>query len=863
MTNNSTFGTLPSVTIGAFLRQCRKELGLSLRALAQRVGVDVAYLSRVESDQVSPSSRLLRKLANALDRSEDPLLLLSGRVPERMREMISRQPDRAAAALTGLAEMSVAEPRSAYGAALYAHRGRRAIENGFPFEWLSEVAEVESWRKEVYRPPYHLHKWWAQRLGSVFRAAIIAAAVPKGSSVSDLFYEPVRLPGLVVFDPFMGSGTTVGEAHKLGSTAIGRDINPVAHRAVRLALSTIDRRELDSHFDAVASTAGRIIQRLYESTDSDGAPGRVLYYFWVKHLPCPKCDFRVDLFSSYIFASHASKARHPDAKALCPTCSDLVDCRYDATLVSCGCGAEFDPNSAPARRTTAVCPSCHHEFPIAATARMRGRPPEHRMYAKRILRADGRKEYVPIGSEDADAYSAAGRQLAASDPPLPSGSIPDGHNTRQILNYGYRCWHELFNSRQLLALTTLASSIRALPNGSARDALALLFSGVLEFNNMFASYKGEGTGAVRPMFAHHILKPERTPIEANPWGTPKSSGSFSTLYKSRLLRALEYKNAPFEVAVTYDGAKRRGRKVFGISPPMSGPIHSRHHEGRFQPGASYLSCGNSAQTDLPDRSVDLVVTDPPFFDNVHYSELADFFFVWQQLYFQNGRRSQTTRHAEEVQDKEPERFSKKLRAVFRECSRVLRDDGLLVFSYHHSKDSGWTSLAAAIVGAGFSVVQCYPVKSEMAVAMPKNQAKEPIDLDVLIVCRKRGADLRLRQPTEAALARCIDMGEFQVQRLNEVGLHLSINDTRVVAMSQLLVGLCAGRSAEEVEHSMSVSLPRIAEAVDGVWRSQKVPSPDDLAVRRRQRQSPSLFSATESEREWKRESTSRLGSSVP
>ena len=125
------------MTIGAFLRQCRQELGLSLRSLAQRVRVDVAYLSRVESDRVSPSSRLLRKLANALNRSEDPMLLLSGRVPERMREMISRQPDRAAAALTGLAEMSVAEPRSPYGSALYAHRGCRAIENGFPFEWLS------------------------------------------------------------------------------------------------------------------------------------------------------------------------------------------------------------------------------------------------------------------------------------------------------------------------------------------------------------------------------------------------------------------------------------------------------------------------------------------------------------------------------------------------------------------------------------------------------------------------------------------------------------------------------------------------------------------------------------------------------
>ena len=50
---------------------------------------------------------------------------------------------------------------------------------------------------------------------------------------------------------------------------------------------------------------------------------------------------------------------------------------------------------------------------------------------------------------------------------------------------------------------------------------------------MFASYKGEGTGAVRHMFAHHILKPERVPLEANLWGTPKSSGSFSTMFEGQ------------------------------------------------------------------------------------------------------------------------------------------------------------------------------------------------------------------------------------------------------------------------------------------------------------------------------------------
>ncbi len=117
-----------------------------------------------------------------------------------------------------------------------ATREQRAIEDGFPFEQISEIAEIESWRKEIYRPIYHIHKWWAQRLRSVFRAIILAAALPKNADVGQLFHQRVPLPHLVVFDPLIGSGTTVGEAFKLGCRPIGRDIDPVAHLAVRTAL---------------------------------------------------------------------------------------------------------------------------------------------------------------------------------------------------------------------------------------------------------------------------------------------------------------------------------------------------------------------------------------------------------------------------------------------------------------------------------------------------------------------------------------------------------------------------------------------------------------------------------------------------
>jgi len=115
--------------------------------------------------------------------------------------------------------------------------GPRAIEDdGFPFEALSGIAEIGSWRKEINRPLFYIHKWWGHRLGSVFRAMVIGAFAPQGSALLDLFHRPIRIAGAIVFDPFMGSGTTVGEAVKLGARAIGRDINPVAHFLVQRSI---------------------------------------------------------------------------------------------------------------------------------------------------------------------------------------------------------------------------------------------------------------------------------------------------------------------------------------------------------------------------------------------------------------------------------------------------------------------------------------------------------------------------------------------------------------------------------------------------------------------------------------------------
>lgn len=677
--------------------------------------------------------------------------------------------------------------------------GPCALEDeSFPFEMLSDIAERESWRKEINRPTTHIHKWWAQRLGTVFRAIVIGAFAPRGTDLLDLFYRPVRIPGRIVFDPFMGSGTTMAETVKLGARGIGRDINPVAHFLVRCALSIHDSRAVLDTFNAIERDVAERIRSHYRTSLPDGTSVDVLYYFWVKTVPCPSCATSVDLFSSRIFARNADPRKSPRAQAVCPSCGGINEIHIqDKETHCCSCAEIFDPRLGPANGRTATCPNCSQSFPIAQTVRAGDGPPDHRLYAKLVLRADGTKTYLPATDLDRDLYIEAREQLGAREDPYPVVAISPGYNTNQALGYQYKYWHEMFNARQLLCLSILADRVRSITDPALRDLFTCLFTGALEFNNMFASFKGEGTGAVRHMFAHHIIKPERVPLEANLWGTPKSSGSFSTMFEGRVRRALDYADNPFEIRLGSTGTKKTAEKVYGLSEKMGSAIAESYAD--FAEGHRvYLSCGDSSATDLPNASVDAIVTDPPFFDNVHYSQLADFFHVWQRhiLGADGYQRMDTTRSDREVQNPVADDFAARLSSVWSEAYRVLKENGLLTFTYHHSRPEGWRCVLSALMDAGFGITAAHPIKAEMSVAMPKLQAREPINLDIIVVCRKR-SQIETR-PWDAELWGMIArVATDQTRRLIDSGRRLSRNDVRVIVMAQLLRQLSVSTSTAQ------------------------------------------------------------------
>jgi adenine-specific DNA methylase len=666
---------------------------------------------------------------------------------------------------------------------------RTALEDDFPIGLVSLLAEKESWRKEIHRPATHTHKWWAQRLGTVFRSILLGGVATSASELTEALGAKTSLEGLVVFDPFAGSGTTLVEAAKLGCRVIGRDINPVATLVQRQAISAWDFAKIEALFKEVERECRDEIDELYRSHLGDD----VLYYFWVSVAICPVCLDDVELFSDFVFARHAYPRRHPVARAVCPVCKGIVvvdlsndrDVRCD----SCGARSSFD---GPVRGQFMTCAKGHQSRVVEALARER---PRYSLYCKLVADGGGGKRYESIDDHDLRLFAEAGSRLARDRRalPQPHGRLEEGYNTRQALRWGFSSWQHFFNDRQLYCLGRLGDAVRALsPMSSEREALVALFSGTLEFNNIFCSYKGEGTGAVRHLFSHHVLRPERTPLEANPWGTPLSSGSFSTLFERRLRRAHDYKIDPHDLQMVGGSPKR----VWGRSDPLPGHITTTYDEFSSTGARFYVATGDSACTDLPEGSVDLIVTDPPFMDNVHYSELADFFHAWlgaMHPFRGYPATVTTTRREGEVQNVDPGQFGLAIAKVLKECGRVLKQEGLLALTFHQARVAGWVHLMTALRAAGFVVTAVQPVKAEMSVSATKSGAGEPSNVDSIVVCRKSPASPVTMTPAAAAA-----LATEKLLQLRSVGISISRTDVTSVVTGTVL-SLATGINASPVD----------------------------------------------------------------
>jgi len=350
---------------------------------------------------------------------------------------------------------------------------------------------------------------------------------------------------------------------------------------------------------------------------------------------------------------------------------------------------------------------------------------------------------------------------------VPRGPIPPGFNTNQMRKYGYRYWHQMFNPRQLLGLDLLFGAIRAVDDAPSRELLTLLASASLEFNSMFCGAKGLGTGAIRHVFAHHAFIPAKEPLEANLWGVHRSSGGFSTLFRDRLLRGRKWADAPVERRFT-------GRKAEKVPVPgerLAGrPADSFESLLRGDGDMLLLNQSSEHLDQVPDGSVDLVITDPPFADNVMYSELSDYFYVWLREALKGDypafERPLVDDCREAVHNPGRGRdgafYTHVLGNVFLEARRKLKRNGRMAFTFHHSGSEAWRHIEDALVFAGFVVERWWPVFAEMESGVPMRGKENGGHLDIVFVCAAAGD---IAAPGEASVQ---DMGARLSQRVRLV-----------------------------------------------------------------------------------------------
>jgi len=689
-----------------------------------------------------------------------------------------------------------------------------SIERHFPVNELSALVRVE--RNHDSRPPLYLHKWWARRFGSVFRSIILATFLPPEENAWEHHYQHTDFGGKIVLDPFMGGGTTVFEALRLGCKVVGCDVNPVAWWTVKAAIEQPESTQaLWNGFRQLDETVGQRIRRLYQTRcPRCGRPADVVHVRWVKVVPCKACGEQVRLHGDYVLGR-----RGKEYAVFCPTCGEVLKTHKPNEPHQCpSCGTTFMPRDGVARGGHFTCPTpdCGQRQSVLE-AQPEGQPPRFEMYAVVYECPVHGWDIKSVSEEDRAAYLDAVQTFERTKDalPYPTQRIPtEGRADPRPVNYGYTHWHQMFTPRQLLALGWLVEAIQNLPP-DVQDTFITIFSNLLNYNTLFCTNHPLRPASARGMFTHHAFIPPTEAMENNVWGGKHRGGTFPGAF-ANLLRVIRFRDSVAERRLQADGKHTKavaipGERVDGrLAENLYQLIHAKKN--------TLLLCQSSEDLPLPDRSVDAVITDPPYFDNVMYSELSDFFYVWLRLFLKDRypffSSDHTPKMAEIVKNekggKDQDFFLSGLAQVFSEAHRILKGEGLMAFTFHHKEHEAWSSVMGAVLDAGFYVSAIYPVHSEQPTSI-HIRGQQAIEYDSIIVCRKRLGDGHI------SWEQLEDQIHFQAAetlgQLQTTGQGLSRADVSVIVLGKCLE-LYSKHYPHVVERERTV---RVEEAVTRLW----------------------------------------------
>lgn len=409
----------------------------------------------------------------------------------------------------------------------------------------------------------------------------------------------------------------------------------------------------------------------------------------------------------------------------------------------------------------------------------------------------------------------------------PRQAVPVGERTTKrdsLHDWGYTHWWKMFNSRQLLVHSQFLKSITEASEDSwpldVKEQVLGAFQQYLRSMSMFSFYhqKNDQLAAAlsNPNFHPKALVLETCvfhQIGSGKWGA----------YVENVLNALEWVKNPFEPLIGCGVA----------TTPMDDPI---------VPG-NEPQCGSSTDmTMLGSEQFDLVITDPPFGDNLFYADLSDFFYVWLRIplrkwyeglpeatYFDPDyvphsleAVDNSVEHPDDREDYEKDPFieskhlariqeligddalsekdqnplyrpqpssdfySQTLSACWAEAGRRLKDGGLMAFTFHHNEDQAWIDVLRALFEACYVLVATYPVRSDESKGESAAFGSQKIEYDIIHVCRKR-----LNAPEPVSWARMRRWVKDETVRLKELlehthGKTLPESDLRVILRGKSL-----------------------------------------------------------------------------
>lgn len=666
---------------------------------------------------------------------------------------------------------------------------RRSIEESFPVREVS----LESAKEKNIRHGYisTLHIWWARRPLASSRVTVYAALTPLPENLEEKNSERQFIVDFAkwknslntdmiqhardsilaanqgkppkVLDCFAGGGAIPLEALRLGCETYASDLNPVAVLILKCTLEYPQKygksgqRKRNGDFlghaeegsmrvenmlledvkhwgDQVLKKAKEEIGDFYPS-DSDGSVP--VGYIWARTIPCqnPSCRATIPLMRQFWLAKKDKKKI-----SLYPK---VENGRLRFEIVGDGYAPippGFKPENGTVFRAVATCLVCGSVVNDKTTRALFQEGKAGQKMVAVVLHKTGQtgKRYRLASESDEQIYRLAEEALIAKrgalqanwgidpvpDEPTPEGKGSGAERAFSVRNYALNTWGDLFNPRQKLALITFVEKVRQaytemLNEGyepeyakAVTSYLAILIDKLSSASNTLARWQPNGE-KIADTFSRQAL-----PMI---WDFPEvnlltgASRSFGELFKDviEIIRCQSY--IPKTATATQSSA------------------------------TSLL---------YSDDTFDAVFTDPPYYDNVPYSYLSDFFYVWLKrtvgdLYPDLFSTPLTPKRNEIVAysngpggfDEGKRRFEEMLKTSFKEIQRVLKPNGIAVIVYAHKSTAGWETLINSLLDSGLVMTAAWPIHTEMQARL---RAKESAALasSIYIICRKIA-----RQPT--------------------------------------------------------------------------------------------------------------------